>query len=152
MNPFNNVPDFVSDYVIACRDLLNLHDWTLTVRYVDIAENEQGNSSIGGRAECNARYHFAIVSFDRRNMPELHTEAKETIMHELLEVMISPFLLSIHRIIDLVPEELRDHALELMLDGKEPFVCKLAHAMVTNLQIIDTKSHNQAAQSDINIT
>ena len=124
------IPEWLEKYALLVKNALGLQNWAITVNYRDLGTSDTGN--ISGECKANPRYNFATV-FISRFYTTLDNAAKETIIHEMLELLMSPLVYQINRIIDLIPEELQDHAMTLFDDAKEPLIVNLSMALLSLL-------------------
>ncbi len=106
------------------RALLGIDDgWHLWLREAD-KPGDYDNAD--GHCALEARYLKATVTIRRG----LDTDReREVILHELFHVALAPIDLANDRIIELLPEALREHGETLFADAEEQVIERLTRAM-----------------------
>ena len=106
------------------RALLGIDDgWHLWLREAD-KPGDYDNAD--GHCALEARYLKATITIRRGLDAE---REREVILHELFHVALAPIDLANDRIIELLPEGLRDHGETLFGDAEEQVIERLTRAM-----------------------
>lgn len=119
-----NAPPWLVEYAQDCRRLFGIgDDWYISVKLVRAPD---GDINKEGHSRINIRYLTAHIELCESLSEE---GLRHTCMHELFHIAFAPLELAHLRILDLVPEELREHANELQADGIEQTIERLTRSI-----------------------
>ena len=127
-------PRWMRRHVQKCRAAFGIGDagFALTLTLAD-APNP-ANADTVGLTSTSVRYHRGDVMIKRGlRRGDL---GYETVTHEMLHAASAMQLHAVTRILELVPEDLRDHAEALWQDGNEATVTQLARALTPVLRAV----------------
>ena len=130
-------PDDIKAYVSDVYDLLGLSGWDVAVKMVDALPFDADDDSPGSYGECPARtryrepYRIATVELVRgRTMPEY----RESIMHELLHLALSPMTSAGDQVAALLEPRQEQAALRIHSDAEERVISHLAKMLVRGVK------------------
>ena len=129
------VPKWMREYAMATRDLLGLHDWTITLQMSDATDDDKVHAGqAGADCEYNEPYRLATITFRRGHS---RPEYEEFIMHELLHLSLAPLHVAALLLADLsaevvsVPHEIGRRVID---DGLERSITPLARALARGIK------------------
>lgn len=117
------VPDWVMQYLEACKVALGLQEWAIKVEM----ERRIDEHDPIGRTSLEARYWRVTISLRDSIQPD--DEGYINLTHEMIHVATAQQEMAVDRIIDLVPKNLQNHARSLWTDGDEQATEKMAKAL-----------------------
>lgn len=104
-------------------------EWNLWLRVADTPDN---SDEADGCVALTPRYLMATITI-RRGLSE--ERGREVIMHELLHVALARLNQTAHRLVDMVPETQREHALELYTDAEEATIETITRALQRGVKL-----------------
>lgn len=125
----DDVPEWIREYACDVRDLFGLSEWKL---WVKLADAPSGKENTDGSTELNTRYLKATITV-RRGLDD-DDRIRHVIMHEMAHVLLGHIDQCVNRLIDMVPDEQRAHALELYSDAEEGTIERLTRALQIGIQ------------------
>lgn len=120
----DDVSEWIRDYACDVRDLFGLSEWRL---WLKLADTPSGKEYTDGSTELSTRYLKATITI--RRALEDDDRIRHVVMHEMTHVLLGYIDQCVNRLIDMVPDEQREHALELYTDAEEQTIERLTRAL-----------------------
>lgn len=127
------LPRWASAHVKTCRKHFGIAGKDFEF-FCSLHRQVGDDPNTAGTAYTSARYLRAVIRLRRRLFRRPTPQGFEILTHECLHAAMGPQVAAVDQILGLVPEKLRQHALDLWGDGYEPTVTRLARALSPLLQ------------------
>jgi hypothetical protein len=127
----------VTRYAQDVRDLLGLHEWGISLKFVDVItdDSDDGRDPEYGEhtAICSYREPYQIATIKLLRGRDL-ADYYESVMHELLHLAVAPLDRAAQQVAGFLKDRHRDAALDIISDGVERTVTRLAKALVKGIR------------------
>jgi hypothetical protein len=121
-----DLPKHLEAYAQDCRKLFGLDEWSISVIISETPPEHQDDSRWHGDVDHDP---CSLTATIRLHWDATDEEQRDTMMHEMLHIALGLLNLANRRVVELLPEELHEHADALFNDALEQTVTRMTRAL-----------------------